>query len=137
MHSNWDMNVNSNDPLTLVKNKRILSFSSQVSSTSTTSKTPQTHNYQKTKLFQSTNRIQILSLLSQDVDTGPDTTLPPNLDKGKYNDVFKPPPPIFVRGITNFLDLSKALIELIRVDNFFCKASADRLKIQTANPESY
>lgn len=53
------------------------------------------------------------------------------------NDVFKPPPPIFVRGVNDYLDLSTALIELIGVDNFFCKASTDHLKIQTANPESY
>jgi len=43
------------------------------------------------------------------------------------------PPPIFVKGILNFPDLFAALIEKIGVDNFFCKSSADSLKIQTAN----
>jgi hypothetical protein len=33
--------------------------------------------------------------------------------------------------------LCTKLIELIGVDNFYCKASNDRLKIMTANPESY
>jgi len=28
------------------------------------------------------------------------------------------------------------LIQLIEVDNFYCKSSSNRLKIQTANPES-
>jgi hypothetical protein len=28
-------------------------------------------------------------------------------------------------------------LDLIGMDNFFCKSSADRLKIQTANPDSY
>jgi hypothetical protein len=46
----------------------------------------------------------------------------------------KPPPPIFVKGIQNFLDLCAALIEIIGVDNFFWKSLADSLKIQTANP---
>jgi len=132
--NNMDKDVNSSDPFILVKSKRILSSSSQASSVSATSKSSQTHTHKKTKLFQSTNRFQILS---QEVVTGPDTPLPPNLENDNHDDVFKPPPPIFVRGIRNFLDLSKALIELIGVDNFFCKASADRLKIQTANPESY
>jgi hypothetical protein len=49
----------------------------------------------------------------------------------------KPPPPIFVKGIQNFSDLCAALIELIGVDNFFCKSSANSLKIQTANPVAY
>lgn len=53
------------------------------------------------------------------------------------NVVFKPPPPIFVRGVTKYSNLSTALIELISDDNVYCEASADRLKIQTANPESY
>ncbi|KAL4119135.1 hypothetical protein QTP88_011986 [Uroleucon formosanum] len=75
--------------------------------------------------------------LSLDIDPGPDPPLSPNLDNDGHNDVFKPPPPIFVRGVTNYSNLTTAFIELIGVDNFFCKASADRLKIQTANPESY
>jgi hypothetical protein len=104
------MDVNSKfTPFTLIKNKIILFSSTQASSVSATSKTPQTHNYKKTKLFQSTIRFQILS---QDVETGPDTTLPPNLDNDNHNNVFKPPPPIFVRGITNFLHPSKVFIEL-------------------------
>ncbi|KAL4103331.1 hypothetical protein QTP88_018708 [Uroleucon formosanum] len=104
------------------------------SSSSVTTNTPQLHNNKKTKLFKTTNRYQILS---QDIDPGPDPPLSPNLDNDGHNDVFKPPPPIFVRGVTNYSNLTTAFIELIGVDNFFCKASADRLKIQTANPESY
>ncbi|KAL4089026.1 hypothetical protein QTP88_024104 [Uroleucon formosanum] len=109
-------------------------FSLSASSSSVTTNTPQLHNNKKTKLFKTTNRYQILS---QDIDPGPDPPLSPNLDNDGHNDVFKPPPPIFVRGVTNYSNLTTAFIELIGVDNFFCKASADRLKIQTANPESY
>lgn len=53
------------------------------------------------------------------------------------DEVFKLTPPIFVRGVENYLDLCTALIELIGVDNFFWKASANHLKIQTSNPEFY
>ncbi|VVC37937.1 Hypothetical protein CINCED_3A005253 [Cinara cedri] len=49
----------------------------------------------------------------------------------------KPQPPIFVKGIIDFSKTCEALMELIGVDNFYCKSSSDRLKIQTANSESY
>jgi len=49
----------------------------------------------------------------------------------------KPPPPIFIKDVDDFSELCARLIELIGVDNFFCKSSADKLKIQTSNPESY
>jgi len=42
-----------------------------------------------------------------------------------------------MKGINDFPGLCKTLIELIGVDNFICKATTDRLKIQTTNPESY
>jgi len=47
------------------------------------------------------------------------------------------PPAIFVRGLYKFPDLCTKLIELIVVDNFYCKSSTDRVKIMTTNPESY
>ncbi|KAL4122582.1 hypothetical protein QTP88_014884 [Uroleucon formosanum] len=47
------------------------------------------------------------------------------------------PPPIFIKGVDDFPGVCTELIDLIGVDNFHCKSSADRLKIQTANPESY
>jgi len=42
-----------------------------------------------------------------------------------------------MKGVLDFPGFSSVLIELIGVDNFYCKSSTDRLKIQTANPESY
>ncbi|VVC26292.1 Pre-C2HC domain [Cinara cedri] len=47
------------------------------------------------------------------------------------------PPPIFVKGVICFTDLCSELIELIGVDNFSCKSSANHLKIMTTNPASY
>lgn len=129
-HNNWDIEVNTSNAFTMVKDKIILSSFSKVSSTNVISNTPQIYNHEKTKLFKSTNRFQILS---QDVETGPNPKSLPNLDIDNHN-VFKPHPLIFVRGVTNYLNLSTALIELISVDNFFYKAFADRLKFLTANP---
>lgn len=42
-----------------------------------------------------------------------------------------------MKGVLDFPNFCSALIDLIGVDNVFCKAAGDRLKIQTANPESY
>ncbi|KAL4123384.1 hypothetical protein QTP88_015580 [Uroleucon formosanum] len=52
-------------------------------------------------------------------------------------DHIKPSPPVFMKRVLDFPGFSSVLIELIGVDNFYCKSSTDRLKIQTANPESY
>lgn len=49
----------------------------------------------------------------------------------------KPPPPIFIRGVEDFPGVCTKLIELIGVDNFICKSTADHLKIQTTNPGAY
>lgn len=45
--------------------------------------------------------------------------------------------PIFVKGIVNFTDMCSEFIELIGVDNFYCKLSTDRLKIITTNSDAY
>lgn len=51
--------------------------------------------------------------------------------------IAKPPPPIFIKDVHDFPALCTELIDLIGVDNFHCKSTTDRLKVQTANPESY
>ncbi|KAL4107519.1 hypothetical protein QTP88_017856 [Uroleucon formosanum] len=51
--------------------------------------------------------------------------------------ITKPPPPIFIKDVNDFPALCTELIDLIGVDNFHCKSTTDRLKVQTANPESY
>jgi len=122
--------------------KRNLSSSSQTSSTSDqVNIKSQNIIKKKTKLFKSTNRFEILNQLDDPDLNSSSQQLPVELPVEQNNDisdeVFKPPPPIFVRGVVNYLDLCTSLIELIGVDNFFCKTSADRLKIQTSNPESY
>jgi len=48
----------------------------------------------------------------------------------------KPLPPIFMKEVLDFPGFCSVLIELIGVDDFYCKSAIDRLKIQTTNPES-
>jgi len=88
-------------------------------------------------LFKSINRFEALNQLDEPDLNSSSQQRPFEQNNDISDEVFKPPPPIFVRGMVNYLDLCTVLIELIGVDNFFCKTSADRLKIQTLSPESY
>ncbi|VVC27309.1 Pre-C2HC domain [Cinara cedri] len=116
------------------KTKRIHSNSSDQSS-------PRTPINKNKKLFFSTNRYEVLS--QDDPPSAPpsyDNNLAPiqnPIDSINATPKVLRPPPIFVRGLYNFPDLCTKLIELIGVDNFYCKSSTDRVKIMTTNPESY
>lgn len=126
-------NDDSNEDFIMQKNKRHLSSSSSTSTHGPL--TPSTLNNNKNKkLFKTTNRYELLS-----PDEPPEEKLLNDVfvHNSSHNDTPKPPPPIFVRGVIDYTELCKKLIDLIGVDNFFCKSSSDRLKIQTANPESY
>lgn len=121
----FSLTDDSNDGFTLQKNKRNLSSSS---STSTLTK-----NKNK-KLFKTTNRFELLSPDEPPEESSSNDVFVPN---SSHSVTQKPPPPIFVRGVVDYTEVCTKLIDLIGVDNFFCKSSADRLKIQTANPDSY
>lgn len=95
----------------------------------------------KKKIFVTQNRYLVLS---QDENQNHDVTPPSNPTTPITEQIIideiapiKPPPPVFVKGVADFPELCKKLIEIIGVDNFVCKASADKLKIQTSNPDSY
>jgi len=123
LDANWTQNIN----------KRNHSDSSEPKTPDPTSNN---RNYKK--LFITANRYEVLT------QTEPANPIIPDSNEAscaspESNTVnqIKPPPPIFVKGIINFSELCEALIEIIGVDNFYCKSSSDRLKIQTANPEAY
>jgi hypothetical protein len=42
-------------------------------------------------------------------------------------------PPIFIKGVQDFITLCTSLIKMLGVENVICKCSSDRLKIQTSN----
>ena len=95
------------------------------------------------KLFSSSNRFEIFSQtsnLDNNPKDGPDVNLSTNSnheDDQMDSLSFKPPPPVFVRGVDDFPEVCKCLVETIGVDNFVCKSSADRVKIQTSTPDAY
>jgi len=85
------------------------------------------------KLFSITNRYEALAQ-TEHINTLIQKSSP---EVSNTTDQIKLPPPIFVKGIIAYTDICSAISELIGTDNFFCKSSVDRLKIQTTNPESY
>ncbi|KAL4091929.1 hypothetical protein QTP88_026534 [Uroleucon formosanum] len=59
------------------------------------------------------------------------------VETDEVDEVFKPPPAIFIKNVIDFPALCSALIEEIGFDNFICKSSNDNLKIQTSSPAVY
>lgn len=53
------------------------------------------------------------------------------------NNKRKLPPPIYVRGILDFVEVRNELIKLIGTDPFTCKSSINDLKIQTSDSKYY
>lgn len=130
------LNVTNNDNWVTQNSKASKRNLSSTTDTSTSSPTPQTMNSNKRKPpFITANRFQILSPNDDEEVFFPvqnDKQTPTHDDTSS-----KPPPPIFMRGITEFNRLCAELSQLIGKDSFFCKSSADQLKIQTATPEAY
>ncbi|KAL4096689.1 hypothetical protein QTP88_021594 [Uroleucon formosanum] len=115
---------------TTQQNKRLLSSSSNSQPDSPTS--PQTH---KSKLFKTTNRYEVL--VRNENENNSDDPGDNDISDHDAELLVKPPPPIYIKGVLDFQGLCTKLIELIGVDNFICKSTIDRLKIQTKHPESY
>jgi len=109
---------------TTQQNKRLLSSSSISQPNSPTS--PQTH---QNKLFKTTNRYEVLAQNGNENNSND----PGDNDISEHDAelLVKPPPPIYIKGVIDFQGLCTKLIELIGVDNFICKSTIDRLKIQT------
>jgi len=114
-------------PKTKNKQKRLLS--------SPKSETPE---FKKNKpMFITVNRYSPLAT-NDDIYISP---VPPNNNNINNEEVqpikIKLPPPIFVRGILDFVGFRNQLINLIGSVNFIFKSSTNNLKIQTAKPEYY
>ena len=108
------------------------------SSTSDSQNSPKTPTQPtKKKLFASRNRFEVFTQQDNNDDTQHATNITNNLDQTNAESHIKPPPPIFVKGVDDFPGLCTSLIEILGVENFICKSSTDRLKIQTSTPEAY
>jgi len=108
------------------------------SSTSDSQNSPKTPTLPtKKKLFASRNRFEVFTQQDNNDDTQHATNTTNNLDHTNAESHIKSPPPIFVKGVDDFPGLCTSLIEILGVDNFICKSSTDRLKIQTSTPEAY
>ncbi|KAL4127566.1 hypothetical protein QTP88_011733 [Uroleucon formosanum] len=112
--------------------------SSSSYTTSDPSLSSQESRHVNKKLFSSRNRYEVFSSMEQSPNPSAENAQT-SLTETVANTITKHiiPPPIFIKGVDDFPGVCTELIDLIGVDNFHCKSSADRLKIQTANPESY
>lgn len=121
-----------NDPdFQLVKNKskRILSLNS--SSRSSDNKKPKS-------VFVSSNRFNSLQLPDNEISIETNgTSNNINSNNDEHSNHIPIPPPIFVRNVSDFIELRNQLIKLIGPQNFSFKSSATNLKISTTNPDSY
>ena len=127
-------NTTANETWVIQPNKRNHSSSS----TSDSLNSPKTPTQPvKKKIFASRNRFEVFSQLDN-IDDIPNAVNPTiNIDQKNTESLNKSPPPVFVRGVEDFSALCTSLTNLLGVNNFFCKSSTDRLKIQTNTPEAY
>jgi len=100
---------------------------------SSTSSTGTSDNKKSKPVFVSTNRFNHLQVLDNVID---------NENNIETNNVDQPnliplPPLIFVRNVSDFIELRNQLIKLIGPHTFSFKSSANNLKINTTNPDSY
>ncbi|XP_026806411.1 formin-F-like [Rhopalosiphum maidis] len=123
------MNSSGNNNWKTQTSKRNLSSSSSGSTSSKPSSLQTAQPKTKKLSFSTRNRYESLSIPEPTDTVFDQPTLPVEPIIAPF---VKPPPPIFMKGITDYPSFCSTLIELIGFDNFFCKASADRLKIQTA-----
>ncbi|KAL4104083.1 hypothetical protein QTP88_019396 [Uroleucon formosanum] len=137
-HSSYiPINDNNNDNWQIQNSKtskRNISSSSDPSVSSPTSHTTKTNKRAKPP-FITANRFQVLSPNDAEVFSFPEQTEKQTTTQEEISS--KPPPPIFMRGITEYNRLCLEFSQLIGKENFYCKSSADQLKIQTASPEAY
>lgn len=114
--------------------KRNLSSSSDPSGSSPPSQTMKTKKRTKPP-FITQNRFQVLS--QNDGELLSFSEQNKNQSSSQEQTFSKPPPPIFMKGITDYNSLCVEFSKLIGKKNFYCKSSADQLKIQTNSPEAY
>ncbi|VVC33499.1 Pre-C2HC domain,Methyl-CpG DNA binding,DNA-binding domain [Cinara cedri] len=83
------------------------------------------------------NRYSTLSIKESNVD---DVFTDPNqeqLDTTHNTPKSILPPPIFVKGVIDYIGLRNSIIEIIGLDSFSSKSTSPHLKIQTDTPDNY
>ncbi|KAL4085174.1 hypothetical protein QTP88_027466 [Uroleucon formosanum] len=100
----------------------------------------------KTKLFVTPNRYE--ALIADDDNPNPDNE---NIDndnqhetpsQGQSNTTHDTPkpilsPPVFIKGVLDYIGLRNSIRDLIGPTSFSCKSSTAHLKIQTDSPDNY
>ncbi|KAL4085079.1 hypothetical protein QTP88_027371 [Uroleucon formosanum] len=138
-----NINTDNNSQSQSAANKRSLP-SSPTTPTNTTNSAA-TNATKKSRFFVSPNRYSVLadnetySTNSNDnnqveVDTQSQGSVHSTTHTQKILDL---PPPIFVKGVKNFFELSKELAAITGPDSFSCKSTSSHLKLQLDTPDNY
>lgn len=129
-----------NDKTKTNEGKRALSTSS------TPPSSPSAIIAKKTKLFVTPNRYE--ALIADDDNPNPDNEnigIDSQLEtssQGQSNTTHatpKPilPPPVFIKGVLDYIGLRNSIRDLIGPSSFSCKSTTAHLKIQTDSPDNY
>jgi len=128
----------------IVKNNKMNSTNEYKRSLSTTSSPPQSPpavNIKKSKLFVTSNRFSILTTEQStiDNDNDNDNITDPTETSNTTNHTPKTilPPPIFIKGVLDFIGLRNDIKDIIGPNSFSCKSNSTHLKIQTDTPDHY
>lgn len=129
-------------PIKIVKNKIV---KRTLSASSTPPSSPSAIIAKKTKLFVTPNRYE--ALIAVDDNPNPDNDIDidsqhETLSQGQSNTTHDTPksilpPPIFIKGVIDYIGLRNSISDLIGPTSFFCKSSTAHLKIQTDSPDNY
>jgi len=138
-----NINTDNNPQSQSTTNKRSLSSSS--TTPSNTDNSFATATTKKSRVFVSPNRYSVLAdnetYSTNSIDNNPvevDTQSQESVNSTKHTQKkFDLPPPIFVKGVKDFLGLSKELAVITGPDSFSCKSTSSHLKLQLDTPDNY
>lgn len=111
---------------------------------STSSTPPQSPSYttsiKKAKSFVTPNRYSVLSVVkptSENLNVISDNQNEeqPNTTNNTPKTIL--PPPIFIKGVLNYMGLLNQFKQIIGPNTFSCKSTSTHLKVQTDTPENY
>lgn len=138
-----NINTDNNSQSQSAANKR--SLPSSPTTPTNTANSVATNATKKSRFFISPNRYSVLadnetySTNSNDnnlveIDTQSQGSVHSTTHTQKKLDL---PPPIFVKGVKDFFELSKELAAITGPDSFSCKSTSSHLKLQLDTPDNY
>lgn len=134
-----------------IKNNQVVKTNSQSnkrplsSNSSTPPSSPAATNLNKSKQFITPNRYAILTPTENEstaLDNHSNDSIPASSNQDELNtSTHTPknnmPPPVFIKGVTNFSGLLNDFKIIMGPENFTCKSTLNHLKVQPNTPDAY